>query len=321
MLAAKPMSIFGVYAFESIGDGLLFIPLAARRVLDVLGRKLSLDAWHSLSLEDRRRVVDAGTGQRVDRDVAAVLDRAIPPASRAAEQSDPDEHDVPAELAASLGDTRTLDGDRWRGLSPLDRYALVKVAPKPEKLAHAYDQIVGSAHDQSVRASRAPAERSLTHLTSSGEARMVDVGEKLETRRRAVASARVHTTREAVQAIAAGSLGKGDALASARIAGILAAKRVHELVPLCHPVRTTHATIGFELDAQKAEVRISGSVEGFDRTGVEMEAMLAVSIASLTVYDMIKSLDRWATIDLVRLEAKSGGKSGDLARPPERRGA
>ena len=296
------MATAGVYPFESIDDALAFMPLAARRALDVLGRKLSLEGWHSLSLEDRRRVVGAGAGENVDPDAAAVVDRATPSPSRSRSQPDPDASVTPSELAVSLGTTRPLDEARWRRLSALDRYVLVKVTSKPEKLALAYDQIVGV---------------SLSHISASGEARMVDVGEKAETRRRAVASACVRTTRSVVEAIAARSIAKGDVLAAARIAGILAAKRAPELVPLCHPVRTTHAAIDFELDAARGEVRVRGTIEAVDRTGVEMEAMLAASVASLTVYDMIKSADRWATIAAVRLESKSGGKSGDVKRPPE----
>ncbi|HEX3343567.1 MAG TPA: cyclic pyranopterin monophosphate synthase MoaC [Polyangiaceae bacterium] len=164
----------------------------------------------------------------------------------------------------------------------------------------------------------APPRPALTHLRGSGEAHMVGVGEKAETARRAVATARVRTTRGTVEAIAAGTMAKGDVLAVARVAGILAAKRTPELVPLCHPVRTTSAALELELDVERGEVRVRATVEAVDRTGVEMEAMVAASVASLTVYDMIKSADRWATIDGVRLEAKSGGKSGDVTRPGER---
>ncbi|MDP9000296.1 MAG: cyclic pyranopterin monophosphate synthase MoaC [Myxococcota bacterium] len=160
----------------------------------------------------------------------------------------------------------------------------------------------------------------LTHLTPSGDARMVDVGDKSETRRRAVATACLRTTPGVVEAIAKGAVAKGDVLAAARIAGILAAKRTSELVPLCHPVRTTRAAIDFEPDAECGELRVRATVEAIDRTGVEMEAMVAASVASLTVYDMIKSADRWATIEAVRLVSKTGGKSGDVTRPPERGG-
>jgi cyclic pyranopterin phosphate synthase len=148
---------------------------------------------------------------------------------------------------------------------------------------------------------------------------MVDVAGKDESRRRAVASACVRTTGEVIDAVVSGRVAKGDVLAAARVAGILAAKRTAELVPLCHPVRTTSAAIEFESDVARGELRVRATVEAVDRTGVEMEAMVAASVASLTVYDMIKSADRWAAIDRLRLDEKSGGKSGDVSRPPERR--
>jgi cyclic pyranopterin phosphate synthase len=146
---------------------------------------------------------------------------------------------------------------------------------------------------------------------------MVDVGSKPVTFRRAVASASVRTTPEVLRALADSALPKGDVIAAARIAGILAAKRTPELIPLCHPVQTTHAAIDFVSNAPTAELRVRATVEATDRTGVEMEAMMAASVAALTVYDMIKSEDRWASIDSVRLEEKSGGKSGLLIRPGE----
>jgi cyclic pyranopterin phosphate synthase len=200
----------------------------------------------------------------------------------------------------ALGPERPLDDSRWRALRPLDRYVLAKLVGKPVRLAAAYASIVGA---------------SLTHLTRSGEARMVDIAGKAETVRRAVASARVRTTPEVIRAIGSGTVPKGDVLAVARVAGILAAKRTPELVPLCHPIRTTQASVEFESLAEAGELRVRAVVEAFDRTGVEMEAMVAANVAALTIYDMIKSADRWATIEEVCLQAKSGGKSGDLRRP------
>jgi cyclic pyranopterin phosphate synthase len=299
----------GVYAFEAIEEDLPFLPLAARRVLDLLGRKMSLEAWLSLPAGHRRLLVRAGTEARVHESVRAVVDAAKPAPVDVPAMAEPDGNAPPASLVAALlasAPPRTLDGARWRSLRALDRYALCKSVGKPDKLASAYDEIVG------------PGGPALTHLTPSGEVHMVAVGEKAETARRAVASARVRTTRETVEAIAAGTLAKGDVLAVARVAGILAAKRTPELVPLCHPVRTTSAAVELELDAAKGEVRVRATVEAVDRTGVEMEAMVAASVASLTVYDMIKSADRWATIEGVRLESKSGGKSGAVTRPGER---
>jgi cyclic pyranopterin monophosphate synthase len=306
----------GVYPFEGIGSDLPYLPLAARRVLDRLGRKLSLDGWLSLPVDARQRIVSAGSAEHVDSQVASLvgslIDRATPPPSPTQALPEPDASCPPPELAAALGATRPLDDSRWRSLSALDRYALFKCVTKPEKLAAAYDEILPASRMHPPH---------LSHLTGTGQAHMVDVGEKMETSRRAVASARVRTTRGVVEAIALGETTKGDVVAVARVAGIMAAKRTAELVPLCHPVRTTRAAIEFEADAERGELRIRATIEAIDRTGVEMEAMLAASVSSLTVYDMIKSADRWATIDDVRLESKSGGKSGDIKRPPERGGA
>lgn len=297
------MPVQGVYEFEQIDETLPYMPLAARRVLDGLGRKLSLDGWLSLQVDDRRRLVAAGTRAIVDEAVLAVLDTARPPPERIPPEAEPDETEPPPRLAAALGASRPLEVAKWRSLRALDRYALAKCAGRPEKLTRAYDEIAGVV---------------LSHLGRSGEAHMVDVGHKAETARRAVATARVTTTRAVVEAIASGSAAKGDVLAAARIAGILASKRTAELVPLCHPVRTTHAAVDFDLDAARGEIWLRAVVEAVDRTGVEMEAMVAASVACLTVYDMIKSADRWASIGAVRLESKSGGKSGDVRRPPER---
>ena len=298
----------GVYAFEGIEEDLPFLPLAARRVLDLLGRKMSLEAWLSLPAGHRHLLVRAGTEARVNESVQAVVDAAKPAPVDVPAVPEPDGNAPPATLVAALlasAPTRAVDPSRWRSLRALDRYALCKYVGRPDKLASAYDEIVGPGP-------------TLTHLTPSGEVHMVAVGEKAETARRAVASARVRTTRATVEAIAAGTLAKGDVLAVARVAGILAAKRTPELVPLCHPVRTTSAAVELELDAPTGEVRVRATVEAVDRTGVEMEAMVAASVASLTVYDMIKSADRWATIEGLRLESKSGGKSGDVTRPRDR---
>jgi cyclic pyranopterin phosphate synthase len=159
-----------------------------------------------------------------------------------------------------------------------------------------------------------------THVSAGGEAHMVAISDKDATLRRAVASARVRTKTSVIEAIEAGAVAKGDVLAVARVAGLMALKRTPELLPLCHPVQTTSAAVDFELDAEKGEVRIRARVEAVDRTGVEMEAMVGASVAALTVVDMIKSADKWVTVEAVRLEEKSGGKSGDLLRPPERGG-
>ncbi len=152
----------------------------------------------------------------------------------------------------------------------------------------------------------------LTHLDDDGNAHMVDVTEKAETRRRAVARGRVLMAPATVALLRAGDNPKGDALGVARVAGILAAKRASDLIPLCHPLPITRVAVDLALvDAGveiEAEVRVTG------KTGVEMEALTAVSIAALTLYDMVKAVDRACVITDIRLEEKSGGKSGDYRR-------
>ena len=149
----------------------------------------------------------------------------------------------------------------------------------------------------------------LTHLDAAGKARMVDVGGKAETRRVAVAAGRIRMNPEALAAIRDGAVPKGDVLAAARIAGIMAAKKTAELIPLCHPLALDAVTVDFALADDAVEARASASLSG--RTGVEMEAMTAVSIALLTIYDMAKAVDKGMVIEAVRLIEKRGGKSGD----------
>ncbi|MFO7190828.1 MULTISPECIES: cyclic pyranopterin monophosphate synthase MoaC [Thermocrispum] len=152
----------------------------------------------------------------------------------------------------------------------------------------------------------------LSHLDASGAARMVDVSEKAATTRTAVATGVVRTTPEVIGLISEGGLPKGDALATARVAGIMAAKRTPELIPLCHPLAISGVKVDFEL--AESEVRITATVRTTDRTGVEMEALTAVAVAGLTVHDMIKAVDPAATLDAVRLERKEGGKRGVWTR-------
>jgi cyclic pyranopterin phosphate synthase len=141
---------------------------------------------------------------------------------------------------------------------------------------------------------------------------MVDVTGKAATKRTAVAAGTLHTTAEVISLIASGGLPKGDALATARIAGILAAKRTSDLVPLCHPLALTGVDVDFEIG--EADVAITATVRTTDRTGVEMEALTAVSVAGLTLYDMIKAVDPAASIDEVRVLRKDGGRSGPWTR-------
>ena len=158
----------------------------------------------------------------------------------------------------------------------------------------------------------------LSHLDDQGRARMVDVGGKPESERRAVAEAFVIMGLETLEAIVEDGVPKGDVIATAQLAGIMAAKRTHELIPLCHPLSLTHVRVDIEPDSGSPGVRITAEVRLRGRTGVEMEALTAVSVAALTVYDMCKAIDRDMEITGVRLLLKEGGRSGtwQRAEPP-----
>jgi cyclic pyranopterin phosphate synthase len=162
----------------------------------------------------------------------------------------------------------------------------------------------------------APGGAQLTHFDAAGKARMVDVGEKPETERLAVASGFVALSAATARHIAAGRVEKGDVLGIARTAGLMALKRTSELIPLCHPVRVTGADLSLEVvtGGRAPGVRIRAEVRGHDRTGFEMEALTAVSGAALTVYDMVKSAERGARITDIELLEKRGGKSGTWRR-------
>lgn len=153
-------------------------------------------------------------------------------------------------------------------------------------------------------------EKKLTHLDARGQAHMVDVAGKAETERVAVAEGFVSMLPETLALIEQGEAKKGDVLATARIAGIMAAKRTHELIPLCHPLALTKVTVDFETSEEPAGIRVEAMARVTGRTGVEMEAMTAVSVACLTIYDMVKAVDRGVSFSGIRLVEKSGGKSG-----------
>ena len=154
----------------------------------------------------------------------------------------------------------------------------------------------------------------LTHIDSSGTARMVDVGGKAETPRKAVASGFIRIETGALERLRAGDAPKGDVLGTARIAGIMAAKRTSDIIPMCHPLMLDAVNLDFNFAADGIEVMATASLTG--RTGVEMEAMTAVSVSLLTIYDMAKALDKGMVIEHIRLIAKSGGKSGDWHAAP-----
>jgi molybdenum cofactor biosynthesis protein MoaC len=296
-----------VYVFEQIGADLDLMPLAARRAADLAGVRPSLAAWRSLPLEQRAALVDVGSVPGVElQRVLRILAASQPPAQSIEPEPDPSPSATPASLLAILGEARPLTAAVWSALEPLARYSLVKVArageAERERVAAAYDEIVGaSAHS--------------SHLDASGKVRMVSVSEKVATARRAVAGARVSMNAEAFGRLVRADAPKGDVLGTARLAGIMAAKRTSDLIPLCHPIALTRVDVALELEPEARAVDVRATVEAFDRTGVEMEALTAASAAALTVYDMLKAFDRGMLIDSTRLLAKSGGKSGDFLAP------
>ncbi|MCA9623639.1 MAG: cyclic pyranopterin monophosphate synthase MoaC [Myxococcales bacterium] len=196
-------------------------------------------------------------------------------------------------------------GERWAELTPLARFAI----------AHAVKRGDAARLDRTL-AELIPdlAEKRLTHLDDEGQARMVDVGQKAITRRMARAGARVRLSRETAQLLVAGQAKKGDVLAVARVAGIMAAKATPSLIPLCHGIALHRVEVTFDVDVEAGVVGVSAVAEANDRTGVEMEAMVAASLAALTIYDMLKAVQRDIAIEEVVLEEKSGGRSGHYRR-------
>lgn len=150
----------------------------------------------------------------------------------------------------------------------------------------------------------------LTHINSSGEVTMIDVGEKGQTNRHAVARCEVHASQATIDLIINGNLKKGDIFATARIAGIMAAKKTSELIPLCHPIPISNAQVSISIHPEKSVILVESSIRCRGQTGVEMEALTAVSIAALTIYDMAKAVQRDMRIEAIRLVKKQGGRSG-----------
>ena len=157
-----------------------------------------------------------------------------------------------------------------------------------------------------------PHNPQLTHLDEQGNVQMVDVGAKTDTERVAVAKGEVHMRPETLRLIVQEELPKGDVLTTAQLAGIMAAKQTPNLIPLCHPLLLTQVDVAFEIDEQASKIDIAATVRTRGKTGVEMEALTAVSVAALTLYDMAKAVEKGMHIQNIRLIRKSGGKSGDL---------
>ncbi len=169
-------------------------------------------------------------------------------------------------------------------------------------------------NDPEPKRGRKAKEPKLTHLDEQGRVRMVDVGSKRPTERVAVAQAQVFMQPETLSLVTDAGLKKGDALAVAQVAGIMAAKRTYELIPLCHPIKISAVTIEFDVDSEASSITVVATAKTRDRTGIEMEALTAASTAALTIYDMCKGVDRAITISNVQLQRKSGGRSGTFTR-------
>ncbi len=291
-----------LYSFDVDGERLEQLPLAARRALDHAGRKLSRLGWGSLGLAKRRALVQLGTASPVDvPEVTRLLQSARPVAAPSDVILDPPRTAPPAALVEAYADYGRLSSAVWTSLGDLDRYALQKVALRndPERMHAAFAEIVGHTEVS-------------THVRASGGVQMVNVGVKPVTERRAEAESRVSMNKEAFALLRNNAVPKGDVLGTARIAGIMAAKRTPDLIPLCHALALTHVVVDLRLDPEAHAVIILASVETLGQTGVEMEALVAASVAALTVYDMLKGTDRAMQLGPTRLLAKSGGASGDF---------
>jgi cyclic pyranopterin phosphate synthase len=282
-----------IYAFERIDDALDLVPLVARRALDTAGCKISLEAWRAAPIASRRAIAGLGeTAHVAPADVRAALNLAgiafteVEPWGEIAASAPPADAPIPVPPA------------RWAALTPLDRYALVKIArgKHPENLARALAEIAPPLS---------------THLNARGEAVMVDVGAKEMTARVAIAHAHVAMQPATVARLRAGDTPKGDVLATARIAGIQAAKRTPDLIPLCHAIALTKVSV--DLTIADDGIAIDARAEARDRTGVEMEALTAATVAALTIYDMLKGVDRGMSIR-AELSRKEGGKTGTWTR-------
>ncbi len=292
-----------LFRFDGVDATLMLLPLAARRALDHAGRKLSLEAFRSLSLDEREALCQLGAAEAVEVARVVELCQRGKPAPQVIEAvADPSPVAPSDAVAAAYGSERPIPPASWSALSSLERYALSKVAfgKQAERREQAYAEIIGKSAYSS-------------HVAAEGGVRMVGVGGKQPSARRAEAQSRVSMNPEAFLRITERDAPKGDVLGTARVAAIMAAKRTSELIPLCHPLSLTRVDVLLSLDTAASAVDVVVVVECFDRTGVEMEALTAASVAALTVYDMLKSFDRGMEIGPTRLVHKSGGRSEDFS--------
>jgi cyclic pyranopterin monophosphate synthase len=293
-----------LFRFDGVDAAFDLLPLAARRALDHAGRKLSLEGFRSLTRAEREELVELGSRDEIDvARVSTIALAATPAAQSMPPKGDPSSLAPDDELVLAFGRERQIPPGSWSALSPLERYALAKVASSKnvERLQQAYSEIIGQSAFSS-------------HVAPDGGVRMVGVAAKQASLRRAEAASRVSMNAEAFERVSHHSAPKGDVLGTARVAAVMAAKRTSELIPLCHPLSLTKIDVTLSLDADTRAVDIEAVVECFDRTGVEMEALTAASVAALTIYDMLKAFDRATELGPTRLTQKSGGRSGDYRR-------
>ena len=297
-----------VFRFEEIGPELELMPLAARRAADLAGLKPSLPAWQSLPQRLREELTRLGAAPQVDTvRTTTLLSQSVPPPEAVAASSEAALQSPSQALLSALGDGEPLPAPAWSGLSLLERYALEKVARRGRsaRLSRAYQEIVGVSATAS-------------HLDATGAARMVGVSLKTPSVRRAVARSAVRMNEAAFARLERADAPKGDVLGTARIAGIQGAKRTADLVPLCHPLSLTRVEVVLTPERARLAVQIEVRVEAFDRTGVEMEALTAASVAALTVYDMLKAFDRGMQIGPTELLEKTGGREDFKHSAPAR---
>ena len=292
-----------VYRFEEGQNNLELLPMAARRALDGVGRHLSLNAWQGLNVPSRAELAELGSERLLDLPAITAWIERHALATREVEslKEDP-QAEAGEELLRHYAPYGALQSNIWSALSPLDRYVLEKCTKKPraERLQAAYEEIVG-------------ASRFSTHLAPEGGIRMVDVGGKAVTHRIATAASQVRMLPATFEMLKSEQTPKGNVLNTAQLAGIMAAKKTPDLIPLCHGIPLSKVKVGFEFIAPDT-LRIEATTETQAATGVEMEAMVAVQIAALTVYDMLKGVDRGMELGPCVLLSKSGGRSGEFRR-------
>lgn len=293
-----------LYNLDEVDATLELLPMAARRALDHAGKKVSLRDWKAQPVAWRERLTNLGSESEVDAaSVRSFLNETHVPTADLAAENDPPATTVPEAVRSAYGASRPIPEATWSALSALDRYALAKVAIKarPDRLERAYQEIIGQSAVSN-------------HLEPGGGVRMVNVGEKPVTKRTATAETWVRLSPEALERLVKGDGPKGDVFGVARIAAIQAAKKTPDLIPLCHMLALTKISVEFDVDRSRSTLRIAVTVQANDRTGVEMEALTAVSVSALTVYDMLKSIDRGMVIGPTQLLEKQGGRTGDYAR-------